>query len=138
MKFSFDSKMVERKITIWQMVPLLWANILNIFMLYYVKVFCDRWHYFCHEKFALLIKVYMNTTVRQMAPLQNCSELTGGMLPVPPVVTKALSKVKPVDLLTANEIQPKYCRLFYCSSLKISIFHSNIAFFEDCKQNGTL
>ena len=73
MKFSFDSKMVERKITVRQMAPLLSANIHNIFMSYYVKVFCDRWRYFCHEKFALLIKVYMNTTVRQMAPLQQAN-----------------------------------------------------------------
>ena len=73
MKFSFDSKMVERKITVRQMAPLLWANIQNIFIPYFLKVFCDRWHYFCHEKFALLIKVYMNTTVRQMAPLQQAN-----------------------------------------------------------------
>ena len=66
MKFSFDSKMVERKITVRQMAPLLRANIHKIFMPYYVKVFCDRWRYFYHEKFALSIKVYMNTTVTQI------------------------------------------------------------------------
>ena len=73
MKFSFDSKMVERKITVRKMAPLLYANIHNIFIPYYVKVFCDRWRYFCHEKFALFIKVYMNRSVRQMVPLQQAN-----------------------------------------------------------------
>ena len=42
-------------------------------MLYCVKVFCDRWRCFCYEKFALFIKVYMKTTVRQMAPMQQAN-----------------------------------------------------------------
>ena len=115
MKFSFDSKMVERKITIWQMAPLLWANILNIFMPYYVKVFFDRWLHFCHKKFALLIKVYMNTTVRQMAQLQQANI---GNISMPKCVS-VLWKVRQMVLL----LQATICNI-------LSMKHFNLMHFQ--------